>query len=79
MSHVGMLPFTVSRIAYWCFRATCGILLFEIGLGQERQVKTLLERNNAYESISLVTNETGEGRVVMAYAKKQEELSTSWR
>jgi release factor glutamine methyltransferase len=47
-----------------------GILLFEVGLGQERQVTTLLERNDAYESISVVTNETGEGRVVMAYAKQ---------
>jgi release factor glutamine methyltransferase len=46
-----------------------GILLFEVGSGQERQVTTLLERNKSYESISVVTNETGEGRVVMGYRK----------
>jgi release factor glutamine methyltransferase len=46
-----------------------GILLFEVGLGQERQVTTLLERSKAYESIRVVTNETGEARVVMGYAK----------
>jgi release factor glutamine methyltransferase len=46
-----------------------GILLFEVGSGQERQVITLLERNKSYESISVVTNETGEGRVVMGYRK----------
>jgi release factor glutamine methyltransferase len=46
-----------------------GILLFEVGLGQERQVTTLLERSKAYENIRVVTNETGEGRVVMGYAK----------
>jgi release factor glutamine methyltransferase len=46
-----------------------GILLFEVGLGQERQVTTLLERSKAYENIGVVTNETGEGRVVIGYAK----------
>jgi release factor glutamine methyltransferase len=46
-----------------------GILLFEVGLGQERQVTTLLERSKAYENIEVVTNEEGEGRVVLGYAK----------
>jgi release factor glutamine methyltransferase len=46
-----------------------GILLFEVGLGQERQVTTLLERSKAYENIKVVTNEAGEGRVVMGCAK----------
>lgn len=41
-----------------------GILLFEIGLGQERQVKMLFDRANAYEDISLVANVAGEVRVV---------------
>lgn len=41
-----------------------GILLFEIGLGQERQVKMLFDRANAYEDISLVANAAGEVRVV---------------
>ena len=46
-----------------------GILLFEVGLGQERQVATLLERSKAYENIKIVRNEAGEGRVVMGSAK----------
>jgi len=36
----------------------------EIGLGQERRVKTLLERAKAYEDIRLVANTAGEVRVV---------------
>jgi len=43
-----------------------GILMFEIGLGQERQVKMLFERAKAYENIRLVANATGEVRVVSA-------------
>lgn len=46
-----------------------GILLFEIGLGQERQVTTVLERSKSYEGIKLVTNQRGEGRVVLAHAR----------
>jgi release factor glutamine methyltransferase len=46
-----------------------GILLFEVGLGQHRQVTTLLERSKGYENIRVVTNEAGDGRVVMGYAK----------
>lgn len=46
-----------------------GILLFEVGSGQERQVATLLERSKNYESIRVVTNEAGEGRVVMGCRK----------
>jgi len=41
-----------------------GILLFEIGLGQERQVKMLFERAKAYEDIRFVQNEVGEVRVI---------------
>lgn len=41
-----------------------GILLFEIGLGQERQVKMLFERMKAYEDIDLVENVAGEVRLV---------------
>lgn len=41
-----------------------GTLLFEIGLGQERQVKMLFDRTKAYEDIQLVANATGEVRVV---------------
>lgn len=40
-----------------------GLLLFEIGLGQERQVKVLFERAKAYEDIRLVPNAAGEVRV----------------
>ena len=39
-------------------------LLFEIGLGQERQVKMLFERTRAYEDIRTVANAAGEVRVV---------------
>ena len=48
-----------------------GILLFEVGLGQDRQVMALLERSKAYESIRAVTNEAGEGRVVVGHTKAQ--------
>jgi len=46
-----------------------GILLFEVGLGQDRQVTMLLERSKAYESIRAVMSEAGENRVVLGYAK----------
>jgi release factor glutamine methyltransferase len=46
-----------------------GILLFEVGVGQERQVTTLLERSKAYEDIRVLTNEAGQGRVVIGHAK----------
>lgn len=41
-----------------------GALLFEIGLGQDRQVRILFDRTKAYEDIKLVTNAAGEVRVV---------------
>jgi release factor glutamine methyltransferase len=41
-----------------------GTLLFEIGLGQERQVKMLFDRVKEYEDIRLVANAAGEVRVV---------------
>ncbi len=43
-----------------------GYLLFEIGLGQERQVRMLLERAGEYTAIELVSNAAGEARVIMA-------------
>lgn len=43
-----------------------GHLLFEIGLGQERQVRMLFERTRAYEGIRTVSNAAGEVRVVAA-------------
>jgi release factor glutamine methyltransferase len=46
-----------------------GLLLFEVGRGQDRQVATLLERNDAYENVTVVLDDAGAGRVVMAYAK----------
>jgi release factor glutamine methyltransferase len=48
-----------------------GILLFEVGLGQDRQVMGLLERSKAYEKIHAVVNEDGEGRVVVGHMKKE--------
>lgn len=46
-----------------------GALLFEVGLGQERQVKTLFERSRQYEDIRTAANEAGVGRVVLARRK----------
>lgn len=46
-----------------------GVLLFEVGLGQDRQVKILFERSKAYEGISVVQNEDGEARVVLGRRK----------
>lgn len=45
-----------------------GALLFEVGLGQDSQVKTLFARRKAYEGVRVVPNDAGEGRVVMGYA-----------
>lgn len=42
-----------------------GILMFEIGLGQEKQVKMLFDRAKAYEDIRLIANAEGEVRVVL--------------
>lgn len=44
-----------------------GFLLFEVGLGQDRQVIRLLERSKSFEGIRAVTNEAGEGRVVVGH------------
>jgi release factor glutamine methyltransferase len=41
-----------------------GTLLFEIGLGQERQVKMLFDRVKKYEDIRLIANAAGEVRVI---------------
>lgn len=48
-----------------------GLLLFEIGLGQERQVRMLFERMKAYEDLRLIENAAGEVRVVSG--RKREE------
>ena len=41
-----------------------GVLLFEIGLGQERQVRSLFERAKACDDIRSIANAAGEVRVV---------------
>jgi release factor glutamine methyltransferase len=46
-----------------------GFLIFEIGLGQERQVKMLFERTKAYDEIQTVKNAAGEIRVM--YGRKR--------
>jgi release factor glutamine methyltransferase len=43
-----------------------GILLFEIGLGQERQVELLFARSRAYIEITPVANAAGQVRVIHA-------------
>ncbi|MBZ9816207.1 N5-glutamine methyltransferase family protein [Mesorhizobium sp. CA7] len=54
-----------------------GILLFEVGLGQDRQVVSLLNRAKAYENIGTISNEAGEGRVVVAHMKNPDEPRAS--
>jgi release factor glutamine methyltransferase len=46
-----------------------GWLLFEIGLGQERQVKLLFDRARVYEGIELVPDAAGTVRVVTGRVK----------
>lgn len=48
-----------------------GWLLFEIGLGQDRQIKLLFERARAYEAIGLAANAAGEPRVAFGRVKDQ--------
>ena len=43
-----------------------GALLFEVGLGQDKQVTILLERSKRYEDVRIGRNDAGEGRVVSA-------------
>jgi release factor glutamine methyltransferase len=51
------------------FLRPLGSLWFEIGLGQERQVKMLLERAKAYQPIQFFDNAQGETRVISACRK----------
>jgi release factor glutamine methyltransferase len=46
-----------------------GVLVFEVGLGQDRQVTILLERSKAYDNMRVIANQAGEGRVVLAQLK----------
>jgi release factor glutamine methyltransferase len=46
-----------------------GLLMFEFGLGQEKQLKILFERSKAYEDIRLVSNAAGEPRVALGRKK----------
>ena len=46
------------------FLRPAGMLFFEIGVGQERQVRLLLERTRAYEDIQSIRDAAGEVRVV---------------
>lgn len=43
-----------------------GVLLFEFGLGQERQLKFILERTKLYQEIRFISDSRGQPRVVMA-------------
>jgi release factor glutamine methyltransferase len=43
-----------------------GHLLFEFGLGQERQLKALFDRSRAYRDVRFVNNADGAARVVVA-------------
>ena len=46
-----------------------GVLLFEVGLGQDRQVTILFERSKVYDSVGTVADAAGEGRVVLGAVK----------
>ncbi|MFN8009096.1 MAG: methyltransferase, partial [Terriglobia bacterium] len=47
-----------------------GILLCEFGLGQERQVKALVDRAQTYEGLEFFSNEAGSPRVFKAVTKQ---------
>jgi len=51
------------------FLRPAGVLLVEVGLGQDRQVELLFERTRAYQKIKIATNAAGEGRVVIGWSK----------
>jgi release factor glutamine methyltransferase len=46
-----------------------GVLLIEIGLGQERQMRQIFLRAGAYEEVCMVTDEAGNARVASARRK----------
>jgi release factor glutamine methyltransferase len=46
-----------------------GVLLFEVGLGQDRQVKRLVERTRGYDDITISDDAAGRGRVVVAHKR----------
>jgi release factor glutamine methyltransferase len=46
-----------------------GALLFEVGLGQDRQVELLFRRARAYEDIRIATDAAGNGRVALGRRK----------
>ncbi len=43
-----------------------GVLLFEVGVGQDRQVSILFQRAKGFTAVTTVVNETGEVRVLFA-------------
>ena len=47
-----------------------GWLLFEFGVGQERQVKQLIERTDGYDSVDFARNQKGEARVSVNRKKR---------
>lgn len=53
-----------------------GVLLFEIGLGQERQVRMLFERTRAYGEIQSISNAAG---VVRVAGGRRRDLTTDQR
>jgi release factor glutamine methyltransferase len=47
-----------------------GMLLFEVGAGQDRQVTILFGRDKSYENIRVINDANGLGRVVLAQVKR---------
>jgi release factor glutamine methyltransferase len=48
-----------------------GMLLFEVGLGQDRQVEALFKRARVYEDIRIAPDASGNGRVVYGRLKSR--------
>jgi release factor glutamine methyltransferase len=53
------------------FLKPAGALLFEIGLGQERQVSHLFDRSRAYHAVEQRTDTASQPRVIMARKKDE--------
>jgi release factor glutamine methyltransferase len=53
------------------FLGTGGFLAFEFGLGQERQLRSVVERARGYEGVELVNDDAGNPRVLVAKRRIQ--------
>lgn len=59
-----------------------GILLFEMGMGQEGGVKEIFQNSGKYENVSFIKDLSGTTRIAMAFSRdagEQSEGGNSWR